>query len=135
MPLSHEHVGPKILAKIKTYFLTRAELLCSLCYEIPCIILSNVKTKWEKFCPSQNILSLVKLCWNLPYLHHFLGPTSYWFESVASGNIKLQGCYGFCSMTRRALGKFGSGDHWVNLHEGMQYSQRVWTSDQTNKQW
>ena len=35
MPLSHEHVGPKILAKIKIYDLTRAELLCSLCYEIP----------------------------------------------------------------------------------------------------
>ena len=37
MGLSHEHVGPKILAKIKIYDLTRAELLCSLCYEIPSI--------------------------------------------------------------------------------------------------
>ena len=37
MGLSHEHVGPKILAKIKIYVLTRAELLISLCYEIPCI--------------------------------------------------------------------------------------------------
>ena len=36
MPLSHEHVGPKILAKIKIYILTRAELLFNLCYEIPC---------------------------------------------------------------------------------------------------
>jgi hypothetical protein len=36
MGLSHEHVGPKILAKIKIYILTRAELLCRLCYEIPC---------------------------------------------------------------------------------------------------
>ena len=36
MGLSHEHVGPKILAKIKIYILTRAELLFSLCYEIPC---------------------------------------------------------------------------------------------------
>ena len=36
MGLSHEHVGPKILAKIKIYILTRAELLISLCYEIPC---------------------------------------------------------------------------------------------------
>ena len=36
MGLSHEHVGPKILAKIKIYILTRAELLCPLCYEIPC---------------------------------------------------------------------------------------------------
>ena len=30
------HVGPKILAKIKIYVLTRAELLFHLCYEIPC---------------------------------------------------------------------------------------------------
>ena len=36
MPLSHEHVGSKILAKIKTYILTRAKLLFNLCYEIPC---------------------------------------------------------------------------------------------------
>ena len=39
MGLSHGQVGHKILAKIKIYTLTRAELLCSLCYEIPCIIL------------------------------------------------------------------------------------------------
>jgi hypothetical protein len=38
MGLSHEHVGPKILAKIKIYLLTRAELLFPLCYEIPCIL-------------------------------------------------------------------------------------------------
>ena len=38
MPLSHEHVGSKILAKIKIYILTRAELLLNLCYEIPCIL-------------------------------------------------------------------------------------------------
>ena len=37
MGLSHEHVRPKILAKIKIYVLTRAELLITLCYEIPCI--------------------------------------------------------------------------------------------------
>ena len=38
MALSHEHEGFKILAKIKIYNLTRAELLFNLCYEIPCII-------------------------------------------------------------------------------------------------
>ena len=38
MSLSHEHVGPKILGKIKIYVLTRAELLFPLCYEIPCTI-------------------------------------------------------------------------------------------------
>ena len=36
MCLTNEHVGPKILAKIKIYILTRAELLFHLCYEIPC---------------------------------------------------------------------------------------------------
>ena len=36
MGLSHEHIGPNILAKIKIYILTRAELLFPLCYEIPC---------------------------------------------------------------------------------------------------
>ena len=33
MFLFHEHVGSKILAEIKIYILTRAELLCPLCYE------------------------------------------------------------------------------------------------------
>ena len=32
----NERAGPKILAKIKIYVLTRAELLYNLCYEIPC---------------------------------------------------------------------------------------------------
>ena len=36
MGLTNENVGPKILAKIKIYDLTRAELLFTLCYEIPC---------------------------------------------------------------------------------------------------
>ena len=36
MGLTNENVGPKILAKIKIYVLTRAELLFKVCYEIPC---------------------------------------------------------------------------------------------------
>ena len=36
MGLTNERVVPKILAKIKIYVLTRAELLFTLCYEIPC---------------------------------------------------------------------------------------------------
>ena len=36
MGLTNEHVEPKILAKIKIYVLTRAGLLFTLCYEIPC---------------------------------------------------------------------------------------------------
>ena len=38
MGLTNEHVGHKLLAKIKIYVLTRAELLFPLCYEIPCTI-------------------------------------------------------------------------------------------------
>jgi hypothetical protein len=38
MPLSHEHVGSKIPSKIQIYILTRAELLITLCYEIPCTV-------------------------------------------------------------------------------------------------
>ena len=37
MALSDKQLGTKISAKIKRYLLTTAELLCSLCYEIPCI--------------------------------------------------------------------------------------------------
>ena len=36
MGLANEQVGPKILAQIKIYVLTRAELLFQVCYEIPC---------------------------------------------------------------------------------------------------
>ena len=41
MGLTNENVGPKILAKIKIYVLTRAELLFQVCYEIPCISFSD----------------------------------------------------------------------------------------------
>ena len=36
MSLTNEHVGPMILAKIKIYVFTRAELLFQVCYETPC---------------------------------------------------------------------------------------------------
>ena len=36
MGLTNENVKPKILAKIKLYVQTRAELLFKVCYEIPC---------------------------------------------------------------------------------------------------
>ena len=39
MTLSHEHVGSQQIEEIKIYSLTRAEVLCSLCYEIPCMIM------------------------------------------------------------------------------------------------
>ena len=39
--VSQEHIEPPILTKIQIYILTRAELLNTLCYEIPC----NFKTR------------------------------------------------------------------------------------------
>ena len=42
MGLTNENVGPKILAKIKIYVLTRAELLFKVCYEIPCMKYKNI---------------------------------------------------------------------------------------------
>ena len=36
MSLSHEDIQSKTSVKIEIYILTRAELLCPLCYEIPC---------------------------------------------------------------------------------------------------
>ena len=47
MCLTNEHVGPKILAKIKICVLTRAELLIHLCYEIPCM--TNIPRKTYAF--------------------------------------------------------------------------------------
>ena len=47
MGLTNEHVGPKILAKIKIYVLTRAELLFNLCYEIPCTFSMALYHKWD----------------------------------------------------------------------------------------
>ena len=43
MGLTNEHVGHQMLAKIKIYTLTRAELLFNLCYEIPCSSLLDTK--------------------------------------------------------------------------------------------
>ena len=45
MGLSNKQIGPKLLTKIQIYILTRAELLFTLCSEIPCIWL---QTYYEK---------------------------------------------------------------------------------------
>ena len=46
MGLTNEHVGTKILAKIKIYVLTRAELHITLCYEIP-VSFTVVRELWD----------------------------------------------------------------------------------------
>ena len=55
MSLSHEHVGLKILAKIKIYILSRAKLLLSVWDEIPC--------RYIFYCPwNQNVLEKCYCC-------------------------------------------------------------------------
>ena len=57
MALSHEQVGPKISAKIKIYTLTRAELLITLCNEIPCktnLLMLEISQKYVAFSEYMN---------------------------------------------------------------------------------
>ena len=57
--VSQEHIGPLIVAKIQIYTLTRGELLCTLCSEIPCntyiytvlTVVTRTRTNTDKFHP------------------------------------------------------------------------------------
>ena len=51
--VSHEYIGPLILEKIQMYILIRAELLYTLCHEIPC---SSIFCKTQKARHSVKIL-------------------------------------------------------------------------------
>ena len=63
MSLSHEHVGPKILGKIKVSVLSRAELLFPLCYEIPCSKVEFFRSFfWENWRYQKEISKLINLC-------------------------------------------------------------------------
>ena len=42
MWVSQQHIGPLILKEIYMHVLTRAELLFTLCYEIPCKQISQI---------------------------------------------------------------------------------------------
>ena len=61
MALTNEHVGPMILAKIKIYVFTRAELLIHLCYKIPCIT--------YQVCSSRNPRTNFEIGFGSPELH------------------------------------------------------------------
>ena len=43
MWVPQEHIGPIISKEIQMYILTRAELLFTLCYEIPCMTIHKVE--------------------------------------------------------------------------------------------
>ena len=61
MGLSHEHVESKILEKIQIYILTRAELLFTLCLEIPCSLESLQAIGQLYFEPYRRVIFLVSL--------------------------------------------------------------------------
>ena len=48
MDLSHEHVGPQVLAKIKIYTLTRAELLFLFAMRYPVVYLISAECTTPK---------------------------------------------------------------------------------------
>ena len=71
MALSHEHVGSNISAKIKICILGRAELLYTVCNEIPCMHLkvaksfsfsSILQTNARNHCPSQYFFAKIETC-------------------------------------------------------------------------
>ena len=66
MGLTNEHVGPKVLSKIKIYVLTRAELLFKVCYEIPCSIFL--------------IVHILKSLFKIFFFNFFFFP--FWFTSI-----------------------------------------------------
>ena len=47
--VSQEYIGPPILEKIQMYILTRAEILYTLCYEIPCSALLTTQQVYPTF--------------------------------------------------------------------------------------
>ena len=75
MCLTNEHVGPNILAKIKIYILTRAELLFTLCPEIPCMYFRHVyQIRKLLACTSARMTLIctymkINLFLNLKYVH------------------------------------------------------------------
>ena len=81
MSLSHEHLRSKILAKIKIYILSRAELLCSLCYEIPC-------RRWEEC-----IWRLGKCMWGLGWSNKVNSEVLYfYFQLIGKKNYRVSHC-------------------------------------------
>ena len=66
MPLTYEHVGSKKPAKINTYMLTRAELLITLCYEIPCNLKQGIdrKKSTDNSYYTLHMAYLAKICIN-----------------------------------------------------------------------
>ena len=59
MGLTNENVGPKILAKIKIYVLTRAELLFKVCYEIPCSMRRVFAHFWKNPRPEKKRFEII----------------------------------------------------------------------------
>ena len=60
--VSQEYIGPFILEKIQMYTLIRAELLYTLCHEIPCNIKHLIEhKKWKEICLNSSRSSFIRL--------------------------------------------------------------------------
>ena len=73
MGLSNGQVGPKILAKIKIYILTRAELLFTLCYEIHTLHIifrfaPSTNLTFLRFCPGYTVICNIRLASEVIFL-------------------------------------------------------------------
>ena len=68
------NTGLKISVNIKTYILSRAKLLCTLCHEIPCMIISELSTSLNLYI----IYTLISLIFPFSNLKHsgicYFGP-------------------------------------------------------------
>ena len=62
MGLTNEHVGCKISAKIKSYTLTRAELLITLCNETPCTSNMDRQLLRQKSCQKFSVMKTKNWC-------------------------------------------------------------------------
>ena len=76
MGLTNENVEPKILAKIKIYVLTRAELLFMVCYEIPC----SKQIEIPHFLTVLFSLPYSKLPCSIAFLLSIVNKFAFWIE-------------------------------------------------------
>ena len=100
MPLSHEHIESKTPEKIQIYILTRAELLITLCNEIPCTnilrLTNSISTvqqthitnlhNWKLSCLLQYIFIHMLL-----HCFHYIQQLSYCFNLNLVRYLRFQG--------------------------------------------
>ena len=113
MGLTNEYVGPKILAKIKIYVLTRTELLFTLCYEIPCMC----KPSFSASCFAEHVF------WWISFIDLYL--TSFLQNSHIRFPFGFR-CFLMCVL--RFLTALGPSNDFS------QYSQSLWPKKDRNNE-